>query len=297
MLIEIKLWRSFVVLSEELNFRRAAERLGVSQPALTKQIQELEVRLDVILFRREPRGVELTETAKANLKEARTLITAAERLERRFKTAATETAQRVKIGALEYITRHFLPGALQIAHQQLPGLKASIQDMTPTEAMAAAADGRIDLGVALSPVTEPNLVARPIVEGRWLLVLPKDHALSTNEHIPITALADERLLIFARRLNPDLYDKLVASFEAKAAGFDIAYHAQDPSVGAEMVASGLGLFIVASYALSPLPDGLIARPLADLDERPVLNAVWRRDRMTAALRTVLDALDKALETD
>ena len=290
MAIELRLWRSFVMLAEERSFRRAADRLGVSQPALTKQMQELEARLGVTLVRREPRGIELTDAATASLEDARALIASAERLEQRVRAAEAEAAQELTIGAREYISRGFLPRAIQNARRRFPSLRAKVEEMSAIEAAAAAADGRVDLGIAISPVVEPNLVAKPIVSGRWMIVLPADHGLAAGDQVAVEALCDEQLVLFARRLNPDLYDRLIASLDAKAAGYGIAYHAQDPSVGLDMAANGIGLFVAASYALPALPDGLLSRPLSGFDETLTINAVWRRDRMTPALRALVDSL-------
>lgn len=286
MLIELRLWRSFVVLAEELNFRRTATRLGLSQPALTKQIKELEDRLGVTLFKREPRGVERTPAADANLEAARDLIAAAERLERTFRSADEAGLEEVTLGALAYVTRRFLPAALGAAHRARPTLRARVDDMTPIEAARAAADGRIDLGIALAPVTEPNLIVKPLVNGHWTVVAPGNAGLPDE-----TALADldgRTLILFDRRANPDLYDGLTTRIAATAPRASIAFHAQDPASGVDMAAHGLGVFVAASYVLPPLPDGLTARPVADLGEPLTLSLVWRRDRMRPALRSLID---------
>ncbi len=286
MLIELRLWRSFVVLAEELNFRRAADRLGLSQPALTKQIKELEDRLGIDLFRREPRGVERTAAAEGNLEAARALIASAERLEGAFRAADDAAAEQVSLGALSYITQRFLPRALAAARDTRPTLQAKILDMTPIEAVGAAAEGQIDLGVGLAPVTEPNLVAKPLVEGRWMIVVHRDRSLPAKPGL--TDLNGEALILFARRNNPDLYDAIAAKLAARAPKATIAYHAQDPSTGLEMVSHGLGIFIAASFALPPLPETLVARPVAGLGDTLALSLVWRRDRMRPALRALID---------
>ena len=288
MLIELRLWRSFVVLADELNFRRAADRLGVSQPALTKQMKELEDRLGAVLFRREPRGVERTEAAVAALPGARALLDAAARLERQVREAQDTTAGAVTIGALEYVARGMLPGAIARARGHEPTLRVTVQDMTLAAAEAAAADGRVDLGLAIAPVREPVLVAKPLVSGCWMVVMPSDHRLASDDSVPVEALAREPLILFARRAGPDRYDALVRMLEARAKGFTIAYHAQDPLVGPEMTASGVGLFLAASYVLPALPAALVARPVDGLGEPLTLCLVWRRDRMRPALRALID---------
>ena len=274
MLVELRLWRSFVILAEELNFRRAADRLGLSQPALTKQMKELEERLGVTLFRREPRGVERTEAAEANLAAARKLIDAAERLERAFRSAEDTAAEQVSVGALSYITQRLLPPALGAARRTRPTLQARVDDMTPIEAAGAAAEGRIDLGIALAPVTEPNLVAKPLVTGQWVVVAPTGAGISAEPSL--ADLDGQELVLFDRRANPDLYDAVTARLAAAAPRATIAYHAQDPSAGIEMATHGgrpfPGRFLRAAAAARNFARSPPRRPRWAADAQPRLAA-------------------------
>ena len=291
MLIELRLWRSFVVLADELNFRRAADRLGLSQPALTKQIKELEARLGVTLFNREPRGVERTAAADAHLDGARALIADAEALERAFRATDEAASEEVTVGALSYISQRLLPRALAGAQRSHPALAARVVEMTPLDTVAATAEGRIDLGIALEPVTEPTLVARPLVTGEWMVVTAQDQALEAEPGLP--DLDGRPLILFDRRNNPDLYDRVTARLAEACPRARVAYHVQDPSAAIEMAAHGLGGFIAASYVLPPLSDAVAARPIPDLDEPISLSLVWRRDRMRPALRALVDGFLEA----
>ena len=112
-MIELRIWRSFVVLAEELNFRRAAERLHISQPALTKQIQDLETRLGVALFRRDARGVEPTEATIACLDAVRALIEQAEAVETSFSVSQQSSESKITVGMLEFVSKSLLPSELR----------------------------------------------------------------------------------------------------------------------------------------------------------------------------------------
>lgn len=289
-MIEFRLWRSFVVLAEELNFRRAAERLHISQPALTKQIQELENRLGVPLFRREARGVEPTEVTLSCIETVRALLNQADAVEAQFSASKQSSDAKITIGMLEFFSRTSLPGVFQHVRNAFPEVKVSIVEMNTFETAAAVADGRIDLGIARAPVSEQNVVARPYKRGRWILIMPEDHRLAAKPEIAISDFGEDPIIFFLRRLNPELFDGVIGALETGGRKVEIAYQAQDPMIGVELALSGIGLCLAVSYALGELPAGLVSRPVAGLGFEPMLDLVWRRDRMTPALRILIDAL-------
>lgn len=288
-MIDLRLWRSFVVLAEELNFRRAAERLGLSQPALTKQIQELEARLRVDLFLRETKGLRPTAAAASALPDAQRLLQDAQALTNRIAGGDAQMRATLRIGALEYISRWWIAPLLAELNRLAPAPLIEFENMTPIEAVGATADAAIDLGLTLLPVVEPSLVAKPILEGQWMILAPADHPVVQNDQVEASDLRNHPLIMFARRLNPDLYDRLVATLR----GPSVVYHAQDPAAAPALVESRIGLFLVANYALPDLPASVIARPVFGLGSSPTLALVWRPDRMTPALRAAIDFLTGA----
>ncbi len=196
----------------------------------------------------------------------------------------------IRIGALEYLAKGYLPRLMQIVRAEIPMARLSILEMSPAETASAAADGRIDLGIARAPVTEPNVVARPFRRGEWMLVMPRDHQLAAKAQVDIRDLGAVPLILFSRRLNPELYDAIVGAIAAAGVPAEIAYQTQDPLIGAELAASGIGLFLSASFAVPELADGLVSRPILSFGIEAMLDIVWRRDRMTPVLRSVIDAL-------
>lgn len=288
-MIEMRLWRAFVAVAEELNFRRAAQRLKISQPGLTKQIQELEARLDMELFRREPRGIVPTEPTLACLDDVRAFLERAQALEGQFTAARRSAATPIRLGMLEFFSRAYLPGVLQQARQSFPEARISVVEMNTYETAAAVADGAIDLGLSRSPVTEQDVIAQPFRRGRWVLIMPAGHRLAEKEELELADLGGDPLIFFSRRLNPELFDEVMGAIEAAGARPEIAYQAQDPVIGIELAAGGVGLCLAVSYVVHELPDGLVARPVRGFTD-PTLDLVWRRDRVTPVLRLVIDAL-------
>ncbi len=288
-MIELRLWRSFLALAEELNFRRAAKRLSISQPALTKQIQDLEARLGVALFRREAHGVEPTSATVACMDRARALIDASVELEAEFREAQRAAEDHIRLGMPEFFFRSFLLSVLAAMRAQHPQAKVSMVEVNTFETAGAVADGKIDLGVARVPVTEQNLVARAFRRGHWMLIMPEGHRLAAKGDLTPADLGDDPLIFFVRRLNPELYDAIISAIEAGAQRAEIAYHTQDPMIGVELAANGIGLCLSVSYAVGELPAGLVMRPVNGFGHAPMLDLVWRHDRMTPMLRALIDA--------
>lgn len=292
-MIELRLWRSVLILSEELHFRRAAARLNITQPALTKQIQDIEGRLGIALFERLDRQVRLTPQAEEIIDDIRQLIVDAQRLETKVKSPDKPGSKSLRVGSLEYIAKQFLPEALTSFAAHHADVLVEIEDMTPAETIGALMDGRVDLGLLVIPLEEPSLVVRPMLKGTWSLVVPATHRLAEKEKIAVTELAGEPLVFFARRVNPDLYDALKNRMAAAGVTPKISYHTQDPSMGPDLVAKGVGLFVVADYAIADsLGDGLVLRPLSGFDADVSFGAAWRQGTMTPSLRAFVDLLPK-----
>lgn len=282
--------RSFVAVSEELNFRRAAERVCVTQPALSQQVRELEAELGAALFERDRRRVALTAAGAALLgpaREALAILDAAAAEVRRLGDAAART---LRLGYVEYMNLPFLSPALRRLAERRPDIVVEPQEMFSAAAIAALLERRIDLGFAFQPVGHPDLASRPVLRGRWMLAMPEGHPLAAGAEVPGPALAGRRLVLFARHLNPPLHDALVAGL-ARVAGAEpeVAYRTAQAHVGPSLVAEGVGLFVYASYVLRQLPPGIVSRPIAGLPPLE-LAAVWRGDARTPAVRAFLEAL-------
>jgi len=296
-MIELRLWRSLIAVAEELNFRRAAQRLNISQPALTKQIQELEARLGTALFRREARGVVPTDITITCLPAVRALLEKSLSVEAKFASTDSQSEIVVRVGALEFLAKRHVPALLQTARTNFPNARISLVDMHTFETAAAAADGKIDLGIARAPVTEPNVVTRPFQRGQWVLVVRKDHRLGTKAKVLAADLANDPLIVFSRRLNPPLFDEIMGHLTVNGRSPEVAYQAQDPAIGIELALSGVGHFLSVSYILDDLPDDLVARRVEDVKLPADLDLVWRRDHMSPVLRHLIDMLSTTIARD
>ncbi|WP_410670258.1 LysR family transcriptional regulator [Amycolatopsis sp. cmx-4-68] len=188
--VDLRKLRYFVAVAEELHFGRAAARLHIAQPVLSRQIRALEAELRAQLFRRDKRSTELTEAGRQLLEDTRPLLAAAEALRRRVATAARGTSA---------FTVAFMPGitvtdAVRELSSRHPGLAVDLLRTTWEDQTEVLHDGRADVSVIRLPADRRGLSVRPLFHEPRVAVVRTDHRLAGKESVRVTDLADEHLL-------------------------------------------------------------------------------------------------------
>ena len=302
-ILELRHLRYFVAVAEELHFGRAAERLHIAQPPLSRQVRDLEEEIGAPLFDRVARGVELTAAGRAFLPEARLTLAQAERAQRTALRAAKGEIGRLRVGFVEAATYSaILPNVLGFFRMHLPQIGLSLFEMSSIEQEEAFRDGRIDLGMLDNP---------PLDAGRWLNVesvyadplvaaLPDSHDLATRARIALADLADDPFVLFPRGGAPRLYDEFIAS--CRAAGFSprVVQQAAGWHTLAGLVGAGVGTGFVPQSLADAQRQGIVYRKVRGLTVAVAMSAVWKkgdkspvRERFVTALRAVAHARPSA----
>nr|WP_246581217.1 LysR family substrate-binding domain-containing protein [Deinococcus aestuarii] len=139
------------------------------------------------------------------------------------------------------------------------------------------------------PMEAPGISVRDLAEGRWQLILPAAHPLAARGSIHLTDLADEPLLMFAKTMNPALYDFVLGRFRRSGVEPNVVYETSQVEAGQNMVALGVGLWVVTTYVIQGrFLEGLVARVLADFDVIR-LGLAWRTADTSPGVRALLDA--------
>jgi DNA-binding transcriptional LysR family regulator len=304
--MELRHLRYFVAVAEELNFGRAAERLRIAQPPLSRQIRDLEREIGAALFERVPRGVELTPAGRAFLPEARLTLAQAERAQRSAQRAAQGETGRLRVGFVEAATHSgILPDVLSFFRAHLPSVGLSLFELDPLRQAEAFQDGRIDIGILHSPPLDAArwLRAEPIYTEPVILALPKAHALAGRSRIALASLAGESFVSFPRDVAPEMYDDIIAS--CRHAGFSprIVQEAAGWHTLASLVTAGVGVGVVPRSIAEFQQAGVVYRGVRDLAVEMALVAAWKRterspvrERFVAALRAVAGARPRATGT-
>ncbi|MEO1146386.1 MAG: LysR substrate-binding domain-containing protein [Cyanobacteria bacterium J06638_22] len=265
--MEFRQLRYFVTVAEDLHFGRAADRLQITQPALSKQIAGLEEALGVQLLFRTKRTVKLTHAGQTFLEQARQLLMQMEiaiQLTRR--TGRGEIGQ-LTIGFTETATHTVLPQFLRAFLQSYPNVEIAMLELATEAQVTALNHGTIDLAFLHPPIDQRGLQLHSILEESFVAVLPPQHPLLCYETIPLEAFADEPLIIHPRQEGPMLYDAFIQT--CQLAGFQPKIVKESISLQTRvcLVAAGIGITFVSDCLQSLIGTDVVCRPLEDCPVR------------------------------
>lgn len=258
-----------VVVSEELHFRKAAERLHVAQPALSRQIREIEDHVGFKILRRDGHFVQLTMAGKLFASGVKKLL---EGFESSFDEVHRHAAALSQDRSSEFILAHspFAPSQLRA---KAPELQRNVfRDVTlrlrlfPTSALlTAVAQEDVNAGVTFAPLDAPNLTVVSIGHDHWKAIVPPSHKLFKARSAAIKDFRDLPVISNgADQTHPSLFRKLDEEFKAKGLPFAAISQISSPSEAIDLVRAGAGTVFVPSRACGTLPDGLRAIPIEDI---------------------------------
>lgn len=284
--------RSFVAVAEELHFGHAAERLNMTQPPLSRQIQKLEKAVGVQLIARDNRTVSLTTAGAAFLAEARRLLVAADQAPVTARRIARGQAGVLRIGFTAASGFSVLGSVLTTLAEQLPDVDVDLHEQVTREQMAALTDGEIDLGLARPPIDHELFDSQLLLSEGLRLAVPADHELAALDR-PATAadLASAPLIMYSPVRARYFYDLAIRSVPIQHG--NVVHTVSQILTMVSLVGAGHGVAIVPESAERLGVDGVVHLPLADQPGDVVeLHAVWRRGRRSPALQRLLAALEE-----
>jgi len=289
-MIELLQVRYFVILAEELNFSRAALRLNISQPPLSRHIQQLEQQLDVRLFDRTSRRVTLTPAGHAFLVEARRLLAGADAAVIATRRAARVVSGKLTVGFVGAATYEVLPQLVSRTQAELPGVELELIQLETAEQDEALRAGRIDLGLSRPLDGGPMIDSLRIAHEPMMLAIPQDHPLSIRRRPPAETLQGERFIMFAPAARY-LHDMLTGLLHKAGIAPRVVLQMTHSQAILSLVSTGIGLAIVPACARNASFDNIVFRPLP----RPLAChadtvASWSSENANPVLRRVRELL-------
>lgn len=290
-MLELKLVRSFIAVADEGHFARAAERLNITQPALSRQMQQLEREIGTALFTRVGRAARLTVAGTVFLDHARRLLASAEGAAVAARRAGEGVVGHLAVGFVSPATYTVLPAAFRAFRERAPDVALELRQLSSGAQAEALRNREIDVGLLHPPVEgAPLLGLRVVVDQPFVAALPARHPLAGEHSIWPGALADEPFVIFPRRTGPGLYDTILGL--CQRAGFSprVVQEAEQMQTIVSLVAAEVGVALVPASIARSLRDGVAYLELEATDARATLAACWRLDTENPAVTVFLDLL-------
>ena len=263
-MVELRVWRQFVALADELHFGRAAQRLHMTQPPLTQAIQGLEKALGTALFDRTRRSVALTPAGTALLPQVRRLLAAADDLPRVAQAAAAGLAGQLRLAFVSSIAYGPLPDWLRSFRQAHPDVAVQLREATLDVQLQAFAADEIDAGFVLhAPGAVPaGFAAWRALSEPLVMALPERHPAARRARLRWADVAAEPLVIFPRQIAPSLFDAVLAAYRAQGATPHIAQEAIQMQTIVNLVSGGMGVAWVPQSVTQLQRPGVVYRALA-----------------------------------
>jgi DNA-binding transcriptional LysR family regulator len=281
--------RCFVTVAEELHFGRAAARLNMTQPPLSRHIQVLERILKVELFHRSSRSVRLTAAGAAFLAEATRIVEMANSAITTARAAAQGERGLVSIGFTAASGYAFLPSFMSHAQNEMSEVRFILKEMVSSEQLEALQTGRVDIGLLRPPIRNPEFQSMLVLRERFVVCshasvpeADRPRRLADFDQLPVIMNAQDKARYF--------HDLLTGLFAQARAEPRLVQHLAQIHTMLMLVSAGHGFALVPESSVRLHPEDVVFSPLEDCDPIVELHAAWRADNENPALGVLIKQL-------
>ena len=296
--MEFRHLRYFLVLAEELHFGRAARRLGLSQPPLSLNIQQLEASIGAVLLTRNSKSVQLTAAGRAFVPAARALLDQAANAASLAKDVGQGIAGSLSIGFAGTMLYSGLPEIIARFQTAHPLLRLQLKELSSSEQLIELTHDRLDLGFVHTTRVPPELSQILVASQAFVGCLPVVHALASEQTLGLRALQGEPFAVVSRTVSPDYHDRIVQA--CLDAGFypQIRYELQHWLSVVSLVSRGMGVALVPQTLQKTAMPGAVFIPLDSnmgaVASNYETHCLWKTSRHNAALSAFVDAVRESL---
>jgi DNA-binding transcriptional LysR family regulator len=302
--MELRHLRYFVAVAEERNFTRAAARLHIAQPPLSRQIQQLEEDLGTVLIEKGSRPLRLTEAGQFFLAHAKPLLDQVRDLKAMTQRVG-QLERTLSIGFVASTLYGQLPEIVRRYRERYPEVEVMLHELTTVEQLAALKDGRIDVGFGRLKSEDPSIRRILLREERMVVALPPGHRLAQRaDGVRLMDLVNEKLLVYPKAPRPSFADQVLAIFSEANLTPGHVTEVRELQIAMGLVAAGQGISIVPESVQGMHPGQVVYRTLEDKHAfSPILFSVRHMDRspelenMLATVYAVYDDLAIAYERE
>lgn len=288
--IEFRHLRYFITVAEELHFRKAAKKLYITQPALSRQIQQLEEYIGAPLLFRDKRNVELTKSGEYLLDEAHFLLKHLDFVQQNINHIDSGKAGELRIGFVGSAMQSVIPDLLKQINKKYPSIHAVLTELPNQEQINRVRNDHLDLGFIRSMRLPADLNKIDVYEENFCLVLPKDHPISMANFNGVEDLRDESFILFSSQYSHGYYEKILSIFEDKGFSPKVAHESVHANTIFRLVENKLGIGIVPSSLKKGFDLDIKFIELTNIPQRTVLSAIWKTNSRNPLLANVIKFL-------
>ena len=281
-MIDIRQLRYFQAVAEELHFGRAAARLAIAQPALSRQIQQIEAELGTPLLRRTQRRVELLPAGALLLERSRAIQQELARAIADTRRTGSGELGRLCVGFIHSSTYGLLPSIVGRFRQLYPGIELDLHEMPITAQHAALLRGTIDIGLLRVQAGPSELEVAPVMPDPFVLAVPARHALADRTRTRLKAVAGEPFVMFSKAEAPLFHARVQAMCEQAGFTPNVVQHATQIHTVVGLVGAGLGVAVVPASGRNLHPRNVRFVEISDRAEPVHIALAWRRGHETPA---------------
>lgn len=288
--------RCFLAVVEEMNYRRAAERLNMTQPPLTRQIQALEHAVGASLFDRGARAIRLTPAGAAFARSARRIVAQASDAvldARRIAAGDTGSLTIAFTAASSYV---FLPRFVALLRRQMPEVSLTLREMSSPQQLVALRDEQIDMGLSRPPIIQPGVASMRVYREPLCAIVPLDHRLASRETLALQDLAGESFITYPPVEGVYFHRLITGVLHAMGVTVAETQHVTQTHSILALVGAGLGVALVPQSAQRVRFPDVAFKPLTGLDDVTAdLLLAWRTQTDNPACATAVGHVTRALE--
>ncbi len=295
LIVELRQLRYFSHIAELEHFGQAAERLHIAQPALTRQIKQLEEEIGVELFERLPRGVRLTSAGRVLFAQTRELLAQCDKMVKLTQQVSRGQAGLLRIAFADGVTfNKTFSEILRTFRQEYPDVVLDLVPATSLEQAELLARNEIDLGFVYWLPKGQSVKSIQFEAEELMLAVSKSSPLAKRKTLTIKDLSDYPIVWIPRAHSPSYFDLIVSRFERKGCNLNVAQEGYNESTMLSLVSAEIGATFITESAMRRKPDDVVFIPVSDFNATLSVKAMWNSDDKNPALQQFVAAVEASV---
>lgn len=282
--LELRHFKYFTAVAEELHFRKAAERLFISQPGLSRQIKQMEEILDAQLFIRSKKKVSLTPAGEYLKGEIQFILNHLELTQKQLKLINQGSSGELRIGFLGSAMQHVVPKLLVRLRDMYPNIKTSLDELSNHAQVDAVLKDKLDLGFVRLARVPKELNIKPVFEDTFSVVLPKNHGLNQKSFKGMQQFKEENFVLFSQDYSPLYFDKVMSICEDAGFTPKVSHRSVHAQTIFTLVENNLGIAIIPTSLQNGFDMAVKFIALKKIKQRARLSVIWKKDNRNPVLK-------------